>query len=438
MNSFPVKAHRVFGLTTASLVAWISLLATVACGCDPHDDHGSAHSVTSAKSMEGKHGDEHDHDHDEHADEVKLLPDAIRRNGIAVESATTRPLVETITAPARLAYNAEAIAHVGAAVAGRINELKVRVGEAVKKGDALAIIDSPDLGEAQSDFLQKRTAADIAKPAIDLAKSAYERAQRLYDEQQGISLTEVQSRQREYQSAVGSATSAQTAATAAENRLHLLGMDQPAVAQLVSTKEINAKYVIHAPIDGRVIERAITLGELVGPDREKLLVIADLSTIWVLADVPEARLTQLSEGAAAHITVTAGGSHAFPGTVAYISPELDPATRTARVRIAVPNPDMRLRPGMYAEVEIATDAAGGEPIVAVPEDAIHTVEGEPAIFVPVEDEPNTFARRAVTVGRPVGGWVPVLNGLKDGEPYVARGSFILKAELGKAGAAHEH
>jgi cobalt-zinc-cadmium efflux system membrane fusion protein len=105
----------------------------------------------------------------------------------------------------------------------------------------------------------------------------------------------------------------------------------------------------------------------------------------------------------------------------------------------VDNPGGALRPGMFCRVEIsAGEGAAGEAVLAVPDDAVQTVEGGPAVFVPVAGEDDTFAKRAVTVGKPVGGWVPVLSGLKEGEPVVVGGSFILKADLGKSGAAHEH
>ena len=187
-----------------------------------------------------------------------------------------------------------------------------------------------------------------------------------------------------------------------------------------------------------MIEREVTLGELVGPEKERMLMLADLSTVWVLADVPEAELGQIAEGAAVRISAVAGGGDVVEGKVAFVSPELDAATRTVRVRVQVPNADARLRPGMFIRAEIAAGVADGKPVLAVPDAAIQTVEGEPAVFVPVEGEPNTYAKRAVGIGPSIGGMVPVFAGLKDGERYVNVGSFILKAELGKAGAAHEH
>ena len=407
-----------------------------AAGAGEHGHKGEGHSETAGAAKDP-------HQHGEgHADEVKLTSEAIRANGIRIGTAGKQVLVATILAPARVAFNGEQVAHVGSVVRGRIVELKARVGDNVKKGDVLLVMDSPELGETQSDFLQKRTVVQIAEPAVALAKSAYERAQQLYDKSQGIALTDVQKRQGEYQAAQGNLASAKASLTAAENRLHLLGMDQAAVEQLARTGEINPKHAVRAPLGGRVIEREVTLGELVNPEKEKLMVIADLSTVWVLADVPEAKLGQISTGSKAEIALPALGGQKFAGTISYLSPELDPTTRTARVRVEVKNPDMKLLPGMFAQAQLSAGPIGEggapEPVIIVPEDAVQTVEGEPAVFVPVEGEPNTFAKRQVGVGQPVGGLVPVFAGLKEGEKYVSSGSFILKADIGKAGAAHEH
>ena len=126
------------------------------------------------------------------------------------------------------------------------------------------------------------------------------------------------------------------------------------------------------------------------------------------------------------------------GGVSFVSHTVDPATRTAKVRIEVENKNGELRPGMFGTVEIVGGGDTGQALLAVPDGAVQTVEGGPAVFVPVPGEENTFAKRAVTVGKAVGGWVPVLSGLKEGEPVVVSGSFVLKADLGKSGAAHEH
>lgn len=441
-----------FSAATLGHAALFVVLALFFCtaGCDARDGHPSRKSGAKettapaeknghAHSGEGAAPDEHAHG--EHADEVVLTPQAIRINGIRIAKAKVQPLAATIVAPARVTYNAEQMAHVNSVVSGRIKELKVRIGDTINKGDPLLVVDSTELGEAQSDYLQKRTAVETAKPAVEIARGLYERTEKLHKEQGAASFDDVQKLLGEYQTAKGNLQTATAVLTAAENRLHLLGLDQQAVEALAKSAEINPTYIIRSPIAGRVIEREVTLGELVGPEKERLLVIANLNPIWVVADVPEAQLGQVSVNSGVRITVPAIREGTFEGKVAYVQPELDPSTRTARVRVEVKNDGMRLMPGMFATAEIAAVAGGGEsaePVVAVPEEAVQTVEGEPAVFVPVEGEPNTFAKRAVGVGEPIGGMVPIFAGLKEGEHYVASGSFILKAELGKAGAAHEH
>jgi cobalt-zinc-cadmium efflux system membrane fusion protein len=371
--------------------------------------------------------------------QIRIPPEAVRAFGIKMEAARAHALKPSFTVPARISFNEERVAHVGAAVAGRVAELKVRQGETVKKGDVLLVLDSPELGEAQSDFLQTRTNVATASPTVELTQSAYERAKALYDKNQGIALTEVQKRQTEYQAAQGALLSAKSALAAAENKLHLLGMDHKAVDALANSAEIDPKYTIRAAMDGEVTRRDVTLGELVLPDKESLIVLADLSTVWVLAEVPEAKLSDVAVGSPATISVPALKDQKFEGAVSYVAPELDPSTRTVRVRIEVKNEGGRLKPGMFAQAEISQPSSPTtRAVLAVPDTAVQTIEGKPVVFVPMADKPNTFVKRPVTLESAVGALWPVRYGLKEGETIVTDATFILKAELGKSGAKHEH
>jgi cobalt-zinc-cadmium efflux system membrane fusion protein len=271
---------------------------------------------------------------------------------------------------------------------------------------------------------------------VDIAKSSYDRAKRLLDAGGNMTLTEVQRREGEWKTAEAAAVTARAAATRAENALHLLGMDQAAVQRLTKTREVDMTVTVTAPIAGTVLDRHVTLGELVSPDAESLIVLADTSVVWVFASVPEARMTDARPGAAVRLTVAALPGRVVEGRVAAVPPKVHEATRTAEVRVDVKDAT-GLVPGMYAQADVVMGEAGA-PVLAVPGDAVQTVEGGPAVFVPVAGEPNTFAKRAVRVGAPAGGLVPVLEGLAEGEEFVAAGSFLLKAELGKSGAAHEH
>jgi cobalt-zinc-cadmium efflux system membrane fusion protein len=249
-----------------------------------------------------------------------------------------------------------------------------------------------------------------------------------------MSLGEVQKREGEYKTAEGATLAAQAALTAAENKLHLWGMGEAEVQSLIKSGEIRPRYSVRAPLAGCVIEREATLGEIVGPSLDALLILADMKTLWVLADVPEAVIHEVSMGSSATVTVDAVKDQRFAGRVTYIAPSLDKATRTAQVRIEVADGHTPLRPGMFAHVKLILSAPAGrgqEPVLAVPESAVQIVEGGPAVFVEVEGEPNTFAKQAVTVGPAIGQMVPLLSGLAEGRRFVSGGTFVLKAELAK-------
>lgn len=432
--------------------ASVALAVTVGCGEGGAPRPSSATVPTDASSTAGHAGeeghDEHEageHPEDEeqhaeegHADEVRLTAEAIERYGIVVGQAERRQLAGIVTAPARVGFNREAMAHIGSLVEGRISEIRASLGDRVDAGDVLLVVDSPELGQLQGDYLAKQSAVAAAKPAVEIARGAYQRAQDLYDQTEGgISLTEVQRRQAELRAAERELAMAEAGLTAAANGLRLHGMSDEEIATLAETAKVNPLYEVRAPIAGEVVEREVTPGELVSPDDESLMVLGDLSRLWVLVDVAEAKLVSVGVGSMVTLEVPAMPDRTFEGEVTYVSPLVNEATRTARLRVEVDNADRLLRPGMFARASVGAADGGGEGVTAVPAVAVMTVENEPSVFVPVE-EPNTFARRAVVVGERVGGHIPILSGLEPGEPVVTAGTFILKAELGKAGVEHAH
>lgn len=400
-----------------------------------HDDH-AGHDHGESHDDHADHAG-HDHGAESHSDEVTLSDAALKRGGVMMGTATMRSLSDSCVAPARVAFNAEAIAHVGSLVDGRATEVLVRQGDHVEQGDVLLRVASPDFGRSQSEFLQRGIEAEVAASAVAPAKEAYERAKKLYDQSQGIALSEVQKREAEYRAATGAEAVARGLYEAAENELHVLGFTQDNVKALRESREISASYAVRAPIGGRVVDREVTLGELVSTDEEHLLVIADTSRLWVLAEVPENRLGDIGVGSAAEIELVSMNGQTLSGEVSLVEAEVDPSSRTARVRVEVDNAQGKLKPGMFARV-VLSPMQGGDAVLSIPEQAVQTVEGEPSVFVAVPDEANTFVRRPVAVGRAVNGFVPVLSGLSVDEALVTAGSFILKAELGKSTAEHVH
>jgi cobalt-zinc-cadmium efflux system membrane fusion protein len=436
-HSFKTAAWAVAGLLLIVLTAGVSVGTLVANGrrAAAGEALGKPTETSEVKDAHGQAASAHvqGEAEAEHSDEVTLTPQAIEQSRIRLETARKQVLTETFVVPGRVSYNTEAMAHVGTPVEGRVVEIKVRLGDVVRAGDELFVVDSPALGEAQSDFLQRRTQTRVAQSALELAQTASERAARLLDGK-GISLGEFQKREGEFKTAQGALLAAQAALTAAENKLHLWSMGLSDIEQLAARSEIRPRYVVRAPIAGAVVEREATLGEIVGPDRETLLVLADLTTLWILADVPESLLHRVAVGSRADATVDAIPARAFEGRVTYIAPALDKATRTVQVRVEVADGHTALKPCMFAHVQLTLanpQERKAEAVLAVPEAAVQIVEGGPAVFVEVEGEPNTFAKQAVVVGPAVGRMVPVLSGLEEGKRFVSEGTFVLKAELAK-------
>ena len=423
--------HARLGGPAAAAGLAAALLAASCRDGDGHAGHDHAGHGHGADEGHGEGPDEAGH-----ADEVTLTADAIHRGGVRVENAALVALVPTYRAPARVALDLDATAHVGVPVRGRVRDLRVKRGDVVGKDAVLFVLDSPELGAAQNEYLEKRVAAETVGPSVEIAKSAHERAKRLLAAGGNMTLTEVQRREAEWRTAEAAAITARAAATTAENALHLLGMDQASVERFVASREIDPTVVVTAPIAGTVLERHVTLGELVAADAESLLVLGDTSVVWVFAHVPETRVGEVRAGAPVRLHVAALPGRVVEGRVSAVPPRMEETTRTAEVRVDVRDAQ-GLRPGMYAQADIDL-AEPGAPVLAIAADAVQTIEGASSVFVPVAGEEGTFAPRRVRVGAPVGGLVPVLEGLADGEAFVVSGSFLLKAELGKATAEHEH
>lgn len=448
--------------TAAALLALALLGAANGSAQDAHDDHaghdhsvhdesrddhaGHDHAVPEADDHAGHdhaaEADDHDdhsgHDHSGHghSDEVRLTPEAMKLFKIELRAAGTRVLLDSVDAPARVAFNAEAMAHVGTPISGHIREIAVRLGDRVEKGDLLLALDSAELAEAESDFLQKRSAVDVARTDVEVARIALERSEKLR-EANGVSITEHLAVQGALRKAEGALKVAEGAALGAENRLHIFGLDQAVVDEIARTGEVSNRFEVRAPIAGEVIEREVTPGEVVDPEQEAMLVLADRSTLWVLADVPERFATRVVPGSEATILAGPDAATRIPATVSYVAPMLDTRTRTAQARLVVEGVPS-LMPGMFVSVEIAVGAQGETaPVLSILEEAVQTHEGRDVVFVP-SGEPNTFKPQPVVLGPRVGRFVAVESGLAEGDPYVAEGSFLMKAELGKEGVAHEH
>lgn len=418
--------------STACVVALGAVILVTGCG-----EHGDEPQVRESQ----EHAGEASHEEPSgHATELHLEEKAALACGISTEKVSRRTFRNTFRVAARSVPDPEASAHVGTPVAGRIRELRAQIGVRVHPGDVLAVLDSPELGEAQADYLQKSDAIRSARIPLDPLRSSYERAKALLESSAGGSMTrtEVERREVELRNAEAELGRAEAGQRAAENRLRVLGVSHEEFDRLARTGEIATTLELKCPVQGTVVDREATLGQFVSAGGEKLFVIADLTRLWVIADLPEARLADVALKQQVRVEFKAVGVEST-GEVLLFGSEVSSVTRTLPIRIALRATDERLRPGLFADVEIDAGQKDGvaAQLLAVPRDAVQTVGGRPVVFAAVKDEPWTFVAKAVVLGPASEGHVAILGGIEEEDEIVVHGAFYLKADLGKAAFAEQ-
>ncbi|MBL8434146.1 MAG: efflux RND transporter periplasmic adaptor subunit [Zoogloea sp.] len=325
---------------------------------------------------------------------------------LKVAPAGARSVSDTLRVAGRVDFDEYRVSRIGATVTGRVIEINVRLGQQVKVGDALAVINSTELGQSQLDYLKARAQADLQARSV-------ERARQLFAADV-IGRAELQRRESEL--AIASAEQ-----RAAADQLRVLGMSQAAISRLGNNGAINSVTPVVSTVAGTVVERRITQGQVVQP-ADALYVVADLSEVWVTAEVPEQQAALVRTGQAVDIEVPALGAR-LTGKLIYVADTVNPETRTVTVRSRVNNTGRQLKPAMLATMLI--QAAAVERIV-VPADAVVRENNADHVFV--ETAERTYRLTPVRLGPESGGQRPVLDGLKAGERIVAAGAFHLNNE----------
>jgi membrane fusion protein, heavy metal efflux system len=341
---------------------------------------------------------------------VKMTLEMQKLNGVIVGSAIKQQLAGVISATGKVEANADRIAHVSPRISGKIVAVTASLGDSVSAGQSLATLDSVELGEALGRYHQSKTKLALTQSNMDRVKNLVEK--------------KIAARKDILQAETDFKTAQNEMHTDAE-RLSLYG---------VSTSELTGKdhkkplLPVRSPIGGIITEKHAIVGELSDPSKS-LYTIADLSSVWVLVDIHEKDLAKVHKGQAAIVTVGAFPDRKLKGRITYIADLVDEATRTVKARVAVANPGRKLKPEMFATVEL-TLPADATAVPSVPEDALQDVDGNKVIFV-VDDKGVEFRPRKVKQGRTAGGIVEIVSGLKEGERYAVKGAFILKSELKK-------
>jgi RND family efflux transporter MFP subunit len=225
-------------------------------------------------------------------------------------------------------------------------------------------------------------------------------------------------------------TAQRTTVESGRSRLELLGLSKDAVDGLTSGRAVSAKSDVPAPMAGVVTERFANPGLNVEPSA-KLFTVVDLSTVWIAASLYEGDFSRVRVGDRATVVSSAYPGLSLQGTVSYIDPQVSPETRTAKLRVEVPNPRQELRLGMLADVQV--EEAGSTSGMLVPKNAVQNVGDRFYVYLPRRDAPTQFIEREVRLGSQSGERVQVLAGLTPGEPIVTEGSFFLRAERERLG-----
>lgn len=345
---------------------------------------------------------------------ITLSAEESTRVGLVVQPVVRSDFRTHRDFPAIVQPNQRNMAEITTLVRGRVVEVYADLGQEVKANAPLAILYSSELGLAQSAYLK-------AKAKLHVAEQAFNRAEFLLQEQV-IGEAELQRRQAEL-------LSAQAEGNESHDRLKLLGMNDEEFRRLERSRQIRSVVPIVAPFGGRIIGRKLTRGEVV-ETTENLFVIADLSEVWVLANIPEKDIpfvhsVHASGGTQVDVRINAYPKEVFKGTITYVGDVLDPITRTMQLRIELPNQDGRMKPEMFSTIRLYSESQPDR--LAVPEAALQRDQGRTFVFV--QRGANEYEMREVHIGESNGTLTSILGGLNEGEPVVTHGAFVLKSEL---------
>lgn len=392
------------GLAIALIVAGGAILGLRILEFEAPVTRDEAHETAPA------HGAE---DHDAHGAEgpaeVHFSADRLAEYDVEVLSAGPARIRETLALIGEIRFNEDHLVHVVPRLAGVAQTVTANAGDRVAKDQLLATLSSQTLSDQRSELR-------AARKRLKLARASFAREEKLWRE--GISA------EQDYLEAQTALREAEIAADNAAQKLASLGGAEWEGSDLT-------RYELRAPIAGVVIDKHIARGEAVKDDAS-VFVIADMSTVWAELTVYAKDLNAVHIGQTATVRATAFDA-ASSGTISYVGPLVGEQTRAATARLTLPNPDGVWRPGLPVNVELT--ASETEVPVAVSRAALQTLDDATVVFV---YDGEHFVPRTVQTGRSDGGRVEIVSGLAAGERYAARNSFLVKAELGKAGASHEH
>lgn len=320
------------------------------------------------------------------------------------------PSHQALVLSGKVAYGEDRYSKISSPLQGRVVEVRAHLGDRVKVGDVLLVVDSPDIAQAYSEYVKEDSDLQYATRAVDLAKDLYEN--------KAMPLKDLKQAENEL-------VKARAEFRRAKERLLSLRVPGDELTKPLDKQKITSRFEMKSPLTGIVVERAVTPGQSVGGDPAQVLfTVADLDMLQVLADLYERDLALVREGQFAMVTVEAYPGVDFPATVAAIGDVVDPVTRTIKVRAWVNNDPHKLKPEMFARLHL--DVGDATPFMAVPREAVLEADGKQ--FVYVVEEPNRYVKREVKVSNISLEQVRVLEGLTRGQRIVTKGAVLIKGQ----------
>jgi cobalt-zinc-cadmium efflux system membrane fusion protein len=340
-------------------------------------------------------------------DPLKIEATPYLREQIKIGRPVLREVRQTMTIPATVQADETRIARINSPVSGRVVELEVVEGEQVKRGAVIAVIRSAELSNLQLEFLKAHSQRQLAEQAVTRAKRLVEA--------DVIGTAELQRRESEL-------TQATAELSSARDELRVVGMSNDSLARLEKTRTVNSITQVVATIDGIVLDRTVTIGQIV-ESADTLFLLGDLTNAWLVADVPEAFAGGLRVGQEVEAEIVALPGSKFRGPLSFVSARVNPDTRTVRARVNLPNPAGKFKPEMLATMYLHERSPKQ---LTVPAAAVVREGNDDCIFIEMQE--NTFVLRPIQVGLESEGVRPVLSGLTLNERVVVEGAFHLNNE----------
>lgn len=370
------------------------LVAMLLFACGKHEEPGASNAATPTIQ----------------ADSRQLTEAPSRIETAVVSTSQDKP---KLSLAGKVAYGEDRYSKISSPVQGRVLEVRARLGDRVKAGDILLVVDSPDIAQAYSEFIKEESDLTYAIRAYELAKDLYET--------KALALKDLKQAENDL-------VKAKAEFRRAKERLLSLRVPAAELEKPIDKQQITSRFQMRSPLTGTVVERTVTPGQSVGGDSSQVLfTVADLDTLQVVADIYERDLDLIHPGLTAVVSVEAYPDVAFAAAVAAIGDVVDPTTRTIKVRAWVDNASHKLKPEMFARLHI--DISEGKEFISVPKEAVLEIDGKEFVYIAQAD--GTYMKQEVKVGSASDDRLRILRGLKPGDRVVTKGAVLLKGNEAK-------